>query len=111
MICQTSRRLFPFALLAAALLAGCDTTGASAPQATAAPLQTHQQAAVDCWMATEKIAKSVSLDSRADLVSKCIADKMAGRNAAAEADLKPQATTEPDAKPATLPKMAKPDKP
>jgi nitrous oxide reductase accessory protein NosL len=77
-------RLLRFAALAAAaaLLAGCETTQ-TRPAATAAPApMTHQRAASECWMATEKTAQSMSLDRRADLVQSCIEKKMRGEPAA-----------------------------
>ena len=76
-------------LLAAALLAGCNTTGAGpaagaapAPAAQAAPPpepeppMTRARAAELCWMGTEKSSPGQNLDKRADAVGKCIEDKM-----------------------------------
>ena len=37
---------------------------------------TRTRAAEQCWMSTEKGAASMSIDKRADLVDKCIADKL-----------------------------------
>jgi hypothetical protein len=74
-------------LFGAALLAGCETTG---PGATAAatsqagppePPMTHARAAELCWMGTEKGAASQNLDKRADVVNKCIEDKMKAASA------------------------------
>ena len=85
-------------LLAAALaLTACETTGTGAPgpvaqAAPAAPVNpmagdkssepkgpmTHQQAALYCWMKTEHGRADQSLDKRADVVDKCIAEKMQG---------------------------------
>lgn len=66
--------------LAALALAGCETTGSGTAPAPAAkapePPLTHTRAAEQCWMSTEKGAASMSLDKRADVVDKCIADKM-----------------------------------
>jgi len=68
-------------VLAAAALAGCETTGtgpgptASAAPPPAAPL-THTKAAEICWMATEKADRNMNLDKRVDVVDKCIAEKM-----------------------------------
>ncbi len=61
----------------AAALAGCETTG-SAPQAAKPPEppMTHARAATQCWMATEKGHADADLDKRADVVNKCINDKM-----------------------------------
>jgi hypothetical protein len=94
------------ALLVAAPLAGCKTDPSGLPVVAAAPAApapkplTHQQAALDCWMATEHGHKDMPLDKRADIVDACIKDKMAGKpvpNAAAAADSygKPQASAKP----------------
>jgi hypothetical protein len=83
------------ALLVAAPLAGCKTDPSGLPMVAAAPAQpapkplTHQQAALDCWMATEHGHKDLPLDKRADIVNQCIKDKMDGKpvpKAAAAAD-------------------------
>jgi hypothetical protein len=50
-------------VLAAAVLAGC---GASA----------RTWAAADCWKSTEKTSAKMNIDKRADIVNKCIDDKM-----------------------------------
>ena len=66
------------ALLAALALAGCETTG-SGPSAQAAkpePPMTRSRAATECWMGTEKGAASMNIDKRADIVTKCIDEKM-----------------------------------
>jgi hypothetical protein len=70
-------------VIAAALaLAGCNTdgNGPGASMASATPPEppmTHQRAAAICWAKTEKgAAASADLDKRADIVTKCIADKM-----------------------------------
>ena len=90
-----SRILCAAALLTAAALGGCETTGdGPAAQAAAPPPEpmTHQQAALECWMAQEKNAAKVDLDKRADLVNKCIDQKMSGAAApAATAAAKPDA--------------------
>ncbi len=75
-----------FVVLAAAALAACETTGAGTkPEAAKAPEppMTHTRAAEQCWMSTEKGAASMSLDKRADLVDKCIDEKMKGGSASA----------------------------
>ena len=68
------------ALLAAAILAGCETTGSTpaAQQAAkpAEPPMTRTRAATICWMATEKGHADMNLDKRADVVNKCIDEKM-----------------------------------
>jgi hypothetical protein len=37
---------------------------------------THSRAATECWMATEKGHNEPDLDKRADIVTKCIDQKM-----------------------------------
>ena len=73
------RPLLSLAVVAASavLLAGCETTGGG-PVATAAPQppMTHSRAANECWMATEKGEKSMNLDKRADVVDRCIEQKL-----------------------------------
>jgi len=80
------------ALLFAAALAGCQTAGegpragspesrqavqeAQAPQPAPEPPLTRARAAEQCWMATEKGHASASVDRRADIVTKCIEDKL-----------------------------------
>lgn len=65
-------------LLLALALSGCETTGSTpGPQAAAPePPMTHSRAAQECWMKTEKGAAALGLDKRADIVTKCIDDKM-----------------------------------
>jgi hypothetical protein len=75
---------------AAALLAGCETDG-NAPGPFAAlsspakpvepakppePPMTRSRAASECWMGTEKGSAKANLDKRADIVDKCIDEKM-----------------------------------
>jgi hypothetical protein len=92
-------RLVPRLLLAAfaaLALAACETTGAGTsvkPEAAKPPEppMTHTRAAEQCWMATEKGAINMSLDKRADLVDKCIEDKMKGGSGAAELAPAPEA--------------------
>ena len=72
------------ALLAAAagLLAGCETTGSTGPGPLAAlsdkPAEpmTRARAATECWMKTEKSSAGADIDKRADIVTKCIDDKL-----------------------------------
>jgi hypothetical protein len=75
---------------AAALLAGCETDGnspgpfaaLSSPAKPAEPAKppeppmTRSRAASECWMGTEKGSAKANLDKRADIVDKCIDDKM-----------------------------------
>ena len=92
-------RLLPLAFAALAL-AACETTGLGTTTETAKapePPMTHTRAAEQCWMSTEKGAASMSLDKRADLVDKCIAEKM--KTASGTAEPAPAAETKkPEAK-------------
>jgi len=90
-------------IVCAFMLAGCETDGigptaADAPRAVSSappdadtttahasrpgePAQkvepmTHTRAARECWMRTEKSGARENLDKRADLVNKCIDEKM-----------------------------------
>jgi len=80
-------RLRALALAAAAgvLLAGCETTGPG-PSAQAAkppdPPMTRSRAASECWMKTEKGSASGDLEKRADIVNKCIDEKLKAAEAA-----------------------------
>src|ERR1035437_2126557 len=66
-------------VLAAAGLAACETSGlgttTQAPKPVEPPM-THRRAAELCWMAAEKGSAAMPLDKRADVVDKCIAQKM-----------------------------------
>jgi hypothetical protein len=78
-----SRALLPLAALGlcALALAGCETTGTGpGPMAAAAPQppMDHARAAEECWMGTEKSDAHMDLDKRADIVDRCIKDKMKG---------------------------------
>jgi hypothetical protein len=98
-----SRLLLPALLLiASGALAGCKTDNTGQPVVQAAPASpiSHQQAALDCWMATEHGRADMPLDKRADVVDACIKDKMAGKplpagvtgQAQAKAKSKPKAS-------------------
>jgi hypothetical protein len=78
-------------VLAAVALGGCETAGEPSPQAAVPPPMTHQQAALECWMSTEKEASRLSLDKRADIVDACIDRKMKGEAPPATAAAKPDA--------------------
>jgi hypothetical protein len=52
---------------------------------------TRRRAAEQCWMSTEKGATSMSLDKRADVVNKCIEEKMKDGSASAEPAPAPEA--------------------
>ncbi len=77
----------PLLVLLLPLLAACNTNrvaSAGAPVVAAGepatkpeeePM-THTRAARECWMATEKGRADMPLDKRADVVEKCIEQKM-----------------------------------
>jgi hypothetical protein len=81
---------------AAALLSACQTDGNNTPgplaaltagskpaeAAKAEPPMTHARAAMECWMKTEKGNPKEDLEKRADVVNKCIDDKMQTASAA-----------------------------
>jgi hypothetical protein len=82
-------------------LGGCQTDSNGLPVADGKPQpapMTHEQAALECWMSTEHGRADLPLDKRADIVDKCINDKMSGKTPAAETkkEAKPKS-----AKPAT----------
>ena len=87
-----------FALLllgSAAVLSACQTDSPGSPSAEAAPQEqakpmTHQEAALQCWMSVEKTHKDLALDKRADVVTKCIDDKMSGKAPPPAAEAKPE---------------------
>jgi hypothetical protein len=57
----------------------------AAPEAQEQPKLTRAEAAEQCWMSVEKKNKNLSLDQRADIVTKCIDEKLNGPPPAAEA--------------------------
>jgi hypothetical protein len=89
-------RSIALVMIAGGLLAGCETDGStpgpfaalSAPAKPAEPAKppeppmTRSRAATECWMSTEKGSASGNLDKRADIVTKCIDDKMKAVSAA-----------------------------
>ena len=79
------RILLPLAALGlcALALAGCETTGAGPGPVAAAPQppMDHARAAEECWMGTENNDQRMDLDKRADIVDRCIQDKMHGGSA------------------------------
>jgi hypothetical protein len=86
-------RLSPLLMLlllaVAPALTACQTDSTGKPVAQAAPAApaeppTRQEAAMQCWMSVEKTHKELSLDKRADIVTKCIDDKMNPAAAAAK---------------------------
>ena len=52
------------------------------PAADSEPM-THSRAARECWMKTEKTGPGMDLDRRADIVNKCIDEKMKAAGAPA----------------------------
>jgi hypothetical protein len=98
MATSTAKALAVLLLACSPLLAACQTDAPAGPSAQAAPQEaakdappTHQEAAAQCWMSVEKTHKDMGLDQRADIVTKCINDKMkaAEQPAAAEPKSKP----------------------
>jgi hypothetical protein len=94
---MTSTKFFAVLLLTCApALTACQTDGAGTPAASAQaepqeppkPL-TRSEAAMQCWMSVEKTHKSAGLDQRADIVTKCIDDKLNGPKQPAAASAKP----------------------
>jgi hypothetical protein len=74
-------------VLAAAGLAACETSGLGTPTEAAKPAEppmTRRLAAEQCWMAAEKAHAALSLDKRADIVNKCIEQKLKGPSGNAE---------------------------
>ena len=97
-------------LLAAGLLSACETTSTGSPSVEAAtpdvaaaktpdlPM-TRERAATECWMSTEKGHADMPLDKRADIVTKCIDDKLSGKKTAAIAPEKSKTKPAPETKP------------
>ena len=66
-------------VLAAAGLAACETSGLGSTTEAAKPPEppmTRRLAAEQCWMAAEKAHAALPLDKRADIVNKCIEQKL-----------------------------------
>ncbi len=102
------RALSLAAVLLAGALAGCNTDGTGAPEAQAAKPMTRTDAARECWMATEHGRQDISLDKRADIVDKCIKDKMsAAAKPAAPAGTAAAAAPTPAPKPRPAPPQPK----
>jgi predicted small secreted protein len=99
MTSSTAKALAVLLLACSPLLAACQTDAPAGPSAQAAPQGgqeappplTHQEAAAQCWMSVEKTHQNMGLDQRADIVTKCINDKMkaAEQPAAVEPKSKP----------------------
>ena len=76
-------------VLAAAGLAACETSGTGTSSTTEAakpaePPMTRRLAAEQCWMAAEKAQAALPLDKRADIVNKCIEQKLKTTSGTAE---------------------------
>jgi len=74
-----SAKIFAVLLaVCAPALSACQTDGpaaqAAAPEAPQPP--SRQQAALQCWMSVDKTHPNMGLDQRADIVTKCINEKM-----------------------------------
>ena len=85
-------------VLAAAGLSACETTGLGTTTKAAKPAEppmTRRLAAEQCWMAAEKAHAALPLDKRADIVNKCIEQKL--KTASGNAEPAP-AGPAPDAK-------------
>jgi hypothetical protein len=83
----TAYLMVPLLVLAAAGLAACETTGLGTTTEAAKPAEppmTHTRAAEQCWMAAEKAHAALPLDKRADIVDKCIEQKMKAASGNAE---------------------------
>jgi hypothetical protein len=75
---RVSLRLLLLVLVAAGL-AACETSGLGTTTEAAKPVEppmTRRLAAEQCWMAAEKAHAALPLDKRADIVNKCIEQKM-----------------------------------
>jgi hypothetical protein len=72
------KRSLLLVMAAGLALAGCASGpgGADLGAATIKEPMTHTRAAEICWMSTEKADARMPLDKRADLVDRCIAEKM-----------------------------------
>jgi len=83
-------------LACAPALSACQTDSPVAPIAQAAPQReqpktpTRQEAAWQCWNAVDKTHKEASLDKRADIVTKCIDDKMNSTQSPPAAEVEPK---------------------
>jgi hypothetical protein len=85
-------------VLAAAGLSACETTGLGSTTEAAKPAEppmTRRLAAEQCWMAAEKAHATLPLDKRADIVDKCIEQKL--KTASGNAEPAPAAPA-PDTK-------------
>jgi len=74
-------------VLAAAGLSACETSGLGSTTEAAKPAEppmTRRLAAEQCWMAAEKAHAALPLDKRADIVNKCIEQKLKTASGTAE---------------------------
>ena len=92
---STAKALAVLLLACSPLLAACQTDAPATPTAQAGPQEaplplTRQEAAAQCWMSVEKTHKNTGLDQRADIVTKCINDKMKAAEQPAAPEAKPK---------------------
>jgi len=98
----TGKTLALLLLACTPALTACQTDGPS-PSAQASPQEaakeaakppTRQEVALQCWASVDKAHKDAGLDQRADIVTKCINDKMnAAQQPAAVAPKPPKSKT------------------
>ena len=98
MTSSTAKALAALLLACSPALTACQTDAPGGPSAQAAPQEapkplTHQEAALQCWMSVEKTHQTMALDQRADVVTKCINDKMNGAKQPAAAPKPPKSKT------------------
>jgi hypothetical protein len=82
-------------MLAGLALGGCAASGGAGADLGAMQVKepmTHTKAAELCWMSTEKTSARLPLDKRADLVERCIAEKMGTAPPKAEPEKKKTAS-------------------
>ncbi len=100
MTAWTGKTLALLLLACTPALTACQTDSPSAqasPQEAAkeaAKPPTRQEVALQCWASADKAHKDANLDQRADIVTKCINDKMnAAQQPAAVAPKPPKSKT------------------
>jgi hypothetical protein len=95
------KRSLPIVLFASLALAGCAASGGGGADLGAMQVKepmTHTKAAEICWMATEKTSARLPLDKRADMVERCIAEKMGTAPPKPAADAKKKTASAADGK-------------
>jgi hypothetical protein len=78
MTSPSAKILASLLIAACPALTGCKTDGTNAQAAAEAPAHppARHEVAMQCWLTVDKTHKTMGLDQRADIVSKCIDDKM-----------------------------------